>query len=109
MPFFIKTEKFTDNTKRLSNEERKLFLLMHRDWIESLIQSGEFILSGYLTDAERIPGGGGVLIVEAENYLAAKNIILNDPMIINKLVKWELHEWIPVAKNFNNKLFNHLG
>ena len=25
MPFFIKTEKFTDNTKNLSNEERKVF------------------------------------------------------------------------------------
>ncbi len=100
MPFFIKTEKFTDNTKKLSNEERKLFLLMHKNWVESLIQSGELIISGYLTNEQRIPGGGGLLIIEAKNYLAAKHIILNDPMIINKLVKWELHEWIPVFKNF---------
>ncbi len=109
MPFFIKTEKFTDNTKNLSNEERKVFLLMHKSWVEDLIQSGEFILSGYLTDAEKIPGGGGVLIIEAKNYLTAKNIVLNDPMIINKLVKWNLHEWIPVAHGFNNKFINHLG
>ena len=109
MPLFIKTEKFTDNTKKLSNEERKVFILMHKDWVEDLIQSGEFILSGYLTNEEKIPGGGGVLIIEAKNYLAAKNIILNDPMIINKLVKWDLHEWIPVVTNFKNKFINHLG
>ena len=109
MPFFIKTEKFTDNTKRLSNEERKVFLLMHKHWVENLIQSGEFILSGYLIDEQQIPGGGGVLIIEAKNYLAAKNIILNDPMILNKLVKWDLHEWIPVVKNFKNKFITYLG
>ena len=109
MPFFIKTEKFTDNTKKLLNEERKVFLLMHKYWVEGLIQSGELIISGYLTNEEKIPGGGGVLIIEAKNYLAAKNIILNDPMIINKLVKWDLHEWIPVVKNFKNTFVNHLG
>ena len=109
MPFFIKTEKFTDNTKKLSNEESKVFILMHKDWVEDLIQSGEFILSGYLISEEKIPGGGGVLIIEAKNYLAAKNIILNDPMIINKLVKWDLHEWIPVVKDCKNKFLNHLG
>ena len=109
MPFFIKTEKFTDDTKKLSNEERKVFLLMHKNWVENLIQSGEFILSGYLIDEQQIPGGGGVLIIEAKNYLAAKNIILNDPMILNKLVKWDLHEWIPVVKNFKNKFITYLG
>ena len=109
MPFFIKTEKFNDKTKRLSTEERKVYLLMHKDWVDDLIQSGKLILSGYLINEEKMPGGGGVLIVEAENYLAAKNIILNDPMIINKLVTWDLHEWIPVVKNFKNKLINHLG
>ena len=109
MPFFIKTEKFTDNTKKLSNEERKVFLLMHKDWVEDLIQSGELVISGYLTNEEKIPGGGGVLIIEAKNYLAAKNIILNDPMIINKLVKWDLQEWIPIIKNFKIIYDNHLG
>ena len=109
MPFFIKTEKFTDKTKKLSNEERKVFILMHKVWVEDLIQSGEFILSGYLTDEEKIPGGGGVLIIEAKSYLDAKNIILNDPMIINKLVKWDLHQWIPLVNNFKDKFLNHLG
>ena len=109
MPFFIKTEKFTNHTKRLSNQERKVFLLMHKNWVEDLIQSGEFILSGYLINEKQMPGGGGVLIIEAKNYLAAKNIILNDPMIINKLVKWDLHEWIPVVKNLKSKFINHLG
>ena len=109
MPFFIKTEKFTDNTKKLSIEEKKVFLLMHKDWVEALIESGEFILSGYLTNEKKIPGGGGVLILEANDYLEAKNVILNDPMIVNKLVTWELQEWNPIIENIKNKFIHHLG
>ena len=109
MPFFIKTEKFTDKTKKLSIEERKVFLLMHKEWAEDLIESGAFILSGYLTNEMKKPGGGGVLILEANDYLEAKNVILNDPMIVNKLVTWELHEWNPIIKNLKNKFIHHLG
>ena len=109
MPFYIKTEKFTDQTKKLSIKERKVFLLMHKKWVECLIEDGEFIVSGYLTNEKKIPGGGGVLILEANDYLEAKNIILNDPMITNKLVIWELHEWNPIIENLKKKLINHLG
>tara|TARA_B100000700_G_scaffold301605_1_gene371024 strand:- start:410 stop:736 length:327 start_codon:yes stop_codon:yes gene_type:complete len=108
MPIFIKTEKFTDKTLELSNSERKKFLLMHKEWVKDINKSGHYIHSGYLINDKKKPGGGGLLFIEAKDYLTAKNIIEKDPMIQNKLVIWELQEWIPINGN-QPKLFNHLG
>ena len=108
MPIFIKTEKFKDKTLELSNSERKVFLLMHKEWIKNISQSGHYVHSGYLVNEKKIPGGGGLLIIEAKDYLTAKKILEEDPMIKNELVIWELQEWIPINGN-QAKIFNHLG
>tara|TARA_Y100001968_G_C19062278_1_gene574337 strand:- start:23 stop:349 length:327 start_codon:yes stop_codon:yes gene_type:complete len=108
MPIFIKTEKFKDKTFSLSNSERKIFLSMHKEWVENISQSGHYIHSGYLINKKKIPGGGGLLIIEAKDYLTAKRIIEEDPMIKNELVTWELQEWIPINGS-QLKFFNHLG
>ena len=108
MPLFIKTEKFKDKTLELSNSERKIFLLMHKEWVEDIRKSGNYIHSGYLINEKKIPGGGGLLIFEAKDYLSAQQIIEKDPMIRNDLVAWELQEWIPINGS-EPELFNHLG
>ena len=96
MPIFIKTEKFKDKTLKLSNSERKKFLLMHKEWVEDVSRSGQYIHSGYLINEEKRPGGGGLLILEAKDYLTAKKIIRNDPMIEHELVIWDLQEWVSI-------------
>ena len=108
MPIFIKTEKFKDKTLELSNIERKKFLLMHKEWVNDISKSGHYIHSGYLINEKKMPGGGGLLIIEAKDYLTAKAIIKNDPMIKNELVIWDLQEWIPIDGN-QPKFSNHLG
>ena len=108
MPIFIKTEKFKDKTLKLSNIERKKFLSMHKEWVKHINKSGHYIISGYLINEKKMPGGGGLLIIEAKDYLTAKKIIEEDPMIKNKLVIWELQEWVPVNGNKPN-FSNHLG
>ena len=108
MPIFIKTEKFKDKTLALSHSERQIFLSMHKDWVKNVIQSGQYILSGYLVNKNKDPGGGGLLIIEAEDYFTARELIINDPMIKNELVTWELQEWIPI-KGSQSNFFNHLG
>ena len=45
----------------------------------------------------RRPGGGGLLIFEAESYEEALAWVQNDPMIQAGLVDWKLQEWIPVS------------
>ena len=97
MPFFIKTEKFTKEAKDLSDDIRKEYLNQHKSWIKSLKQSGENILSGYLTNKEREPGGGGLLVIEAKSFEEAKKIIEEDHMIKNNLVRWNLQEWVIVS------------
>jgi uncharacterized protein YciI len=108
MPIFIKTEKFKDKTLELSNTERQKFLSMHKDWVKDIRRSGHYIHSGYLINEDKIPGGGGLLILEAKDYSTAKKIIEEDPMIKNKLVNWELQEWISINRD-QTKLLNHLG
>ena len=96
MPIFIKTERFKEKTLELSNIERKKFLVMHKEWVNNISNSGHYIHSGYLINEKKMPGGGGLLILEAKDYLTAKKIIENDPMIKNNLVIWDLQEWIPI-------------
>ena len=108
MPIFIKTEKFKDKTLELSNSERKKFLLMHKEWVKDITKSGHYIHSGYLINEKKMPGGGGLLILEAKDYLTAKKIIENDPMIKNNLVIWDLQEWISIDGS-QPKFSNHLG
>ena len=108
MPIFIKTEKFKDKTLNLSNSERKKFLLMHKDWVKDIANSGHYIHSGYLIDEKKSPGGGGLLILEAKDFLSAKKIVKNDPMIKYELVSWDLQEWISIDGS-QPKFSNYLG
>ena len=108
MPIFIKTEKFKDKTLELSNIEKKKFLIKHKEWVKDMTNSGHYIRSGYLINEKKMPGGGGLLILEAKDYLTAKKIIENDPMIKNNLVIWDLQEWISIDGSQLN-LSNHLG
>ncbi len=108
MPLFVKKEKFKDTTFELTRSERKKFLIMHKEWVKSIVKSGIYIQSGYLINDIKRPGGGGLLIFEAKDYLAAKNFIKNDPMIKHELVVWELHEWISIDGS-QQKFLDHLG
>ena len=108
MPIFIKTEKFKEKTLELSTGERKKFLLMHKEWVKEIYKSGNYINSGYLINEKKIPGGGGLLIIEAKDYLTAKKIIENDPMIKHELVVRDLQEWISIDGS-QPKFSNHLG
>ena len=108
MPIFIKTEKFKKETLESPKSERRKFLLMHQEWVKKISQSGHYIHSGYLINENKMPGGGGLLIFEAKDYLTAKKIIEDDPMIKHELVIWDLKEWISIDGS-QPKFLNHLG
>ena len=97
MPWFIKTETFTPETVALPLEQRRPYLEAHRNWVDQQVQNGRRIRSGFLVDEQRRPGGGGLLIFEAESYSEALAWVQNDPMIRAGLVRWQLQEWIPVS------------
>ena len=97
MPWFIKTERFTAQTLTLLPEQRQIYIDAHREWIKALRSEGVKVSSGFLVDAEQRPGGGGLLVLRADSFEAAKRLIEQDPMIVEGLVKWDLQQWIPVC------------
>jgi uncharacterized protein YciI len=96
MPWFIKQETFTAAMTSLSAEQRRNHCNDHRCWVETQRREGFAMASGFLVDDQHKPGGGGLLVFEAESYEAAKAFIAADPMIARNLVDWTLHEWRPV-------------
>jgi len=97
MPLFVKTEYIKN--KYISNLNlRKNIIQEHISWVKRLKDEGVKINSGFLIDYLKKPGGGGLLMIECENYYAAEKIIKSDPMILNNIVDWKLYEWIDIAK-----------
>ena len=97
MPIFIKTELIKKEYLIQTNFRKKI-INEHIQWIENLKKKGINIKSGYLVDEFKRPGDGGLLIIEIETYEEALEIIKNDPMIKNNIVKWELNEWINISQ-----------
>ena len=96
MPWFIKQETFTAAMTSLSAEDRRLHCHAHRCWVEAQRNAGIAMASGFLVDDQHKPGGGGLLVFEAQSYESAIAFIHADPMIARNLVDWTLHEWKPV-------------
>ena len=97
MAWFVKHETFTVAAAALSTEQRRPTLEAHRNWVSGEASAGRRLRSGFLVDANRQPGGGGLLMFEAESYAEALLWVQNDPMIRAGLVEWQLQEWIPVS------------
>ena len=94
MQWFVKTEQFCK-----PYPEVKTHLEAHRAWVRSLrgdkSNTQQIIVSGYRVDANDKPGGGGLMIFAAKNYAAAEKLVLQDPVILNECVDWQLNRWLP--------------
>jgi uncharacterized protein YciI len=89
VPWFIKRETFREPHATMAPH-----LAAHRAWVVGLRQRGVRISSGYLVDGTGQPGGGGLLLLEAEDHATAQSLILQDPMVRSGGVDWSLHQWI---------------
>ena len=94
MPWFVKQETFLRPYAAMQPH-----LEAHRAWVEQLRQAGVVISSGYLVDGAGQPGGGGLLVLQAESYAAAEALIANDPMLLSGGVDWRLEQWRPSVGN----------
>jgi uncharacterized protein YciI len=91
MPWFIKHETF-----RAPHLPMRPHLEAHRAWVAELRERGVRLSSGYLVDGDGQPGGGGLLLLEADTYAAAEDLIRQDPMVRSGNVDWTLHQWVGV-------------
>tara|TARA_B100001250_G_C19272817_1_gene559885 strand:- start:58 stop:357 length:300 start_codon:yes stop_codon:yes gene_type:complete len=99
MLLYLKKEKLKINIKKLNRS----LIKAHIDWVEKLNLSGIPASTGYLIDKNNLPGGGGILLFNANNYQEAEQIIKEDPIILSGEVEWELYEWTLLAGNLINK------
>lgn len=98
MPWFIKRETF-----RRPHAELVPHLEAHRAWVRELRQRGVRISSGYLVDGEGRPGGGGLLLLEAQDHATAETLIHRDPMVLSGGVDWTLHQWISAVGDLDQR------
>ena len=97
MSFFVKTE-IIKKEYLINNDLKRKIINEHIEWVKKLKNEGINIKSGFLVDELDRPGGGGLLILEMNNYKSALKIIKNDQMIKNDLVEWQLNEWVDSNK-----------
>jgi len=89
VPWFVKTETFLRPYAAM-----RPHLEAHRAWVQGLRGQGVVIVSGYLVDAEDRPGGGGLLLLQADSHAAAEALVLQDPMVRSGGVDWRLCRWV---------------
>ena len=87
--WFCKTEQF-----KLPFPQVQPHLQAHKEWVVSLRRQGYCITSGYRVDAQGKPGGGGLMFLAAKSYDDARALVLQDPLVANGCVDWELNGWI---------------
>jgi len=87
--WFCKTESFKRPFPQV-----KPHLKAHKDWVKDLRRQGYCITSGYRVDSEGKPGGGGLMFLAANSYEDALKLILQDPLVENDCVDWQLNGWI---------------
>ena len=89
--WYVKTETFK---KTKTFPEIRPHLEAHKSWVAELRAAGRTITSGYRVDENDRPGGGGLMLFSASDFAAAEQLVLQDPLIANECVDWELNRWI---------------
>lgn len=87
MAWFVKIEKGI-----VSKEIFDRYVEDHIAYVNQLIADGHQAKTGYWAEL-----GGGLMIFQAETRDIAESIVLNDPLVKNHCVEYELHQWQVVA------------
>lgn len=88
MPTYVKIETGIVNKTTFDK-----YVPAHKDYVRELIIQGHNARSGYWREL-----GGGMLIFEANSLAEAKQIVSNDPLVVNNCVHYEIHEWCIVIE-----------
>lgn len=78
-PVFLKT---------IDAKKDEEILQIHLDYLNKLIDSGKVFAKGPFTDHS-----GGLIIFQVDSYEEARDLIENDPVIVNNSREYELKEW----------------
>ena len=83
MPWFVKIERGIVDKATFDRQ-----IPAHVDYVKHLIEKGHRAKTGYWGEM-----GGGMLLFQAASLEDAEAIVASDPLIQQKCVEYELHEW----------------
>jgi uncharacterized protein YciI len=64
----------------------------HKAYVQHLKAKGHQATTGYWKDTR-----GGMLLFQAASWSEAQELIEQDPLIVNRCVEYELHEWVQLS------------
>lgn len=88
MPWFVKIENGTVDKPTFDQ-----YVPAHKAYVQDLIAKGHRARSGYWGCR-----GGGMMLFEATSMDEAKAIVLQDPLVQNGCVNYQLYEWRVVVE-----------
>jgi uncharacterized protein YciI len=88
MPWFVKIERGIVDKQTFDR-----YVNSHKEYVRNLILKGHQAKTGYWAK-----WGGGMLLFQASNLEEAQEIVARDPLVENKCVEWEIHEWVVVVE-----------
>jgi uncharacterized protein YciI len=83
-----------------TNEQPQIF--QHAIYIQNLFNEGKIILAGPFDDHM-----GGASIIDVSSEEEAREVMNNDPIVVNKTVTARLSPWQPQFNKFNNSSPNY--
>ena len=83
MPWLVKIERGIVDKATFDRQ-----IPAHVDYVKRLIEKGHQAKTGYWAEM-----GGGMLLFQAASLEDAEAIVARDPLIQQKCVEYELHEW----------------
>ena len=87
MPLFVKIERGVIEKKRFDRHVPD-----HLEYVRQLIKEGRGARTGYWAEK-----GGGMMVFEAVSREEAESVVARDPLVKNRCVEHELHEWTVVV------------
>jgi uncharacterized protein YciI len=97
MPWFVKIESGIVDKPTFDQ-----FVPAHKAYVHELIVKGHQATTGYWRDSR-----GGMLLFWADSWTEAQQIVAKDPLIANRCVEYELHEWVQVMSPTNLESLDH--
>jgi uncharacterized protein YciI len=88
MPWFVKIEEGIVD-KPIFDQ----YVPAHVAFVKDLITKGHHAKTGYWGQR-----GGGMLLFEADDLDQAKDIIAQDPLVLNGCVNYKVYEWCVVVQ-----------
>lgn len=83
MPWFVKIEAGIVDKATFDK-----YVPAHKAYVRDLIAKGHQARTGYWAQM-----GGGMMLFWADSMTEAQAIVLQDPLIQNNCVKYDLYEW----------------